>query len=60
MNMSINLISSKNSDEVRTMYTKSDNVEVMLDINTSDIVKELFKSMLERYQNRLEESMRGS
>ena len=58
MNMSINLISSKNSDEVRTMYTKSD--KVMLDINTSDIVKELFKSMLERYQNRLEESMRGS
>ena len=58
--MLINFISSKESDEVRTMYTKSDNVSIMTGSDTNDFIEELFKSTLERYQSGLEESVRGS
>ena len=44
--MSINFISLKDSNEVRTMYTKSDNVDIMTGVDTNDVVEELFKSIL--------------
>ena len=58
--MSVNFISLKDSDEVRTMYTKSDNVNILIGSDTNNVIEELFKSTLERYQSVLEESMRGS
>ena len=58
--MAINFISSKNSDETHTMHTKSNNVEIMMVSETDEIIKELFKYVLQRYQEGLEESMRGS
>ena len=58
--MAINLISSKDSDETRTMHTKSNNVAIMVGIETNYIIMELFKSFLQKYQEGLEESMRGS
>ena len=58
--MAINFISSKNSDETHTMHTKSNNVEIMMGSETDEIIKELFKYVLQRYQEGLEESMRGS
>ena len=58
--MSINFISLKDSDEVRTMYTKSDNVDIMTGVDTNDVDEELFESTLEGYQTGLQESMRGS
>ena len=58
--MAINFISSKDSDETRTMLTKSDNIEIMMGSETDEIIKELFKSLLERYQEGLEELMKGS
>ena len=58
--MSINFISLKDSNEVRTMYTKSDNVDIMTGVETNDVAEEIFKSTLERYQTGLKESMRGS
>ena len=42
------------------MYTKSDNVEIRIDDDTNDVIKELFKSFLQRYQESLQEQMRGS
>ena len=54
----INFISSKDSDETRNMHTKSNNVEIMTGSETDEIIKELFKSILQRYQERLEESMK--
>ena len=57
--MSIDFISLKDSNEVRTMYTKSYNVDIMTGVDTNDVVEELFKSTLERYQTGLQESMRG-
>ena len=58
--MAINFISSKDSDETRTMHAEGNNVEIMIGSNTNEIIKDLFKSFLQKYQERLEESMRGS
>ena len=58
--MSINFISSKHSGETRTIHTKSDNIEIIMGSETVDIIDELFKSFLQKYQEGLEESMRGS
>ena len=58
--MAINFRSSKDSDETRTMYTKSNNVEIMIGSETDEIMEDLFESFLQKYQERLEESMRGS
>ena len=42
------------------MHTKSDNKEFMNGSDTDEIIKELFKSLLQRYQEKLQEKMRGS
>ena len=42
------------------MRTKSDNIEIMIGSETDEIIEELFKSLLQRYQEGLEESMKGS
>ena len=55
--MKINLISSKYFIESRDMYSKSDNFEGS---NTNEIIRDLFNSILRRYQGDLRESMRGS
>ena len=57
----INFTSLKpDSDETRIMHTKSDNMEIMIGSDTNDVIKELFKSFLQRYQEGLQEKMRGS
>ena len=58
--MAINFISSKDSDETRTMHAKGDNVEIIVGSETNEIIEELFKSFLQRYQEGLEKSMRGN
>ena len=58
--MTINFISSKDSDETRTMHTKSNNVEIMIGSETNEIMEGLFESFLQKYQGGLEESMRES
>ena len=60
LTMAINFISSKDSDETRTKHTKSNNVEIMIGSNTDEMIKDLFKSFLQKYQEGLEESMRRS
>ena len=42
------------------MHSKSDNEEFMNGGDMDEIVKELFKSLLQRYQENLQEKMRGS
>ena len=57
----INFISLRpGSDETRVMHTKSDNKEFMNGSDTDEIIKELFKSLLQRYQENLQEKLRGS
>ena len=42
------------------MYTKSNNTEIMMGSNTNEVVEKLFESLLQIYQEYLEEKMRGS
>ena len=57
----INFISFKpDSDETRIMHTKSDNIEIIIDNDTDEVIDELFKSLLEKHQENLEEKMSGS
>ena len=57
----INFISLKpGSDETRVMYTRSDNEEFMNGDDTNEIIKLLFESFLQRFEENLEEKMRGS
>ena len=57
----INFISLRpGSNETRVMYTKSINEEFMNGSDTDEIIKELFKSFLQRYQENLQEKMKGS
>ena len=57
----INFISLKpGSDETRVMYTRSDNEEFMIGDNTNEIIKSHFKSFLQRFEENLQEKMRGS
>ena len=58
--MKINFISSKNFNDTRDVHNKSDNVEIMMGAETNEIIKNLFNSLLQRYQKGLEESMKGS
>ena len=41
-------------------HTKSNNLEVMVDSKTDEIIEEHFKSLLQRYQEGWEESMKES
>ena len=57
----INFISSKpNSDETRIIHTKSNNIEIMIGSDTHEVIEDLFKSLLQRYQENLEEKKRGT
>ena len=57
----INFISLKpDFDETRIMHTKSDNAEIMIGSDINEVIKELFKSFLQRYQEGLQEKIKGS
>ena len=60
LTMAINFISFKDSDQARTMHTKSNNVEIIVGGETNKIIEETFESLLQLYQKNSEESMRGS
>ena len=38
-------MSFKDSNEIRTMHTKSDNIEIMIRNKTNEIIEELFDSL---------------
>ena len=45
-----NFISSKDSDETRTMHIKSNNIEIVMGNEAGKIIEELFESLLQRYK----------
>ena len=60
LTIAINFISSiPNSDETRIMHTKSNNIKIVIGSDTDEVIEDLFKSLLQRYQENLEETMRG-
>ena len=44
LTMSINFISSKDSDETRNLHTKINNIEIMMGNETDEIIDELFET----------------
>ena len=54
------IIKHSHSNETRNMHTKSHNIEIMMGSQADDITNELFKSLMQKYQERLEESRKGS
>ena len=56
----VNFISLKpGSDEIRIMYARIDNVEIMFG-DDNDIIQQLFESLLQKYEENLQNKMRGS
>ena len=53
LTIAINFISSKDTDEMPTVHSKSDNIEIMLGNETDENIEELFDSLLQKYQKRL-------
>ena len=57
----VNFISLKpGSDETRIMYERSDNVEIMFGDDNDDIIEQLFESLLQKYEENLQNKMRRS
>ena len=57
----INFISLKpGSDETHSMHTRSDNIEIMIGKDNDKIIENLFKSFLQKYEENLQNKMRGS
>ena len=56
--MVISFISSKDSGEIRIMHKKSNNTKIMTGNETDEIIEKLFESLLQKYQEGLEEKMR--
>ena len=46
---------SKDSEEIRSIHSKSDNIEILIGNKTGESIEELFESLLQRYQKELEE-----
>ena len=60
LTMRINFISSLDPEKNRVMDSKSDNVKIIMSIETDNIIKKLFGSFLKIYQKNLEEKMKDS
>ena len=48
------------SSKTRTMYTRSDNIEIMFGDDSDDIIEQCFRSLLQKYEENLQNKMRGS
>ena len=48
----INLVSSKDdNNEIREMHEKHDNIKIMMNYETDEVIEELFQSLKKRYQS---------
>ena len=56
----INFISFKYNDKERVIHSERDNKEIIINDKADKVIKELFKSLLSRYQIGLEKLMKGS
>ena len=58
--MVIKSISSKDSDEIPIIRAKNHNIEIKIGNETHEIIEELFKSLLKKYQEGLKKKIKGS
>ena len=57
LTVAINFISSKDNDEEHVIHSKSDNIEILINDKSDEVIEKLFESFLNRYQIGLETSM---
>ena len=48
------------SDETGIMYTRSDNIEIIFRDDNDAIIEQLFESLFQKYEENLQNKMRGS
>ena len=61
LTIKVNFISYEDdNDKEREIHSKSDNIEIMMNDEADEVIEEPFESLLTRYQNILEASIRGS
>ena len=61
LTIEVNFISLKSgSDETRIMHTISDNIEIMFGDDNDDNIEQLFESLLKKYEENLQNKMRGA
>ena len=60
LTIAINFIFSKDNDEEHVRHSKSDNIKIMINNKANEVIKELFKLIKNKYQNNLEELMKGN
>ena len=60
LSMQITFISYTDANQVELMHSKSDNVKTMRSVDANDTVNELISTFLQRYQEGLENKMKGS
>ena len=61
LTIEVNFISLRpSSDESHIMYTRSDNIEIMFGGDNDDIIEQLFEPLLKKYEENLQNKMRGS
>ena len=58
--MRIIFVSFIDLNETHEMYSKSDNIRIMMGSETDDVINDLFNTFRKRYQKGLETKMRGS
>ena len=58
--MGIIFVSYLDTNEIHTMHTKSDNIEIINGTETNESINKLFNSFLRRYQERLETKIKRS
>ena len=59
MTIANNFISSINSNEESVMHWKSNNIEIIINDEADEVIRELFDSLKNRYQSNIE-SMKDS
>ena len=61
LTIEVNFISLKpGSNETRIMYTRSNNIEIMFGDDNDYIIEQLFESLLQKYEENLQNKYRGS
>ena len=60
LTIAVKFISSKDNDEEPGMHSKRDNIEIMTNDKSDEVIEKLFESLLNRYQIGLKTSRRGS
>ena len=60
LTIAINFIFSKDNDEEHVRHSKGDNIQIIINDKANEAIKELFMLIKNRYQNNLEELMKGN